>query len=279
MSTYDEWLGRTETQTDVATAAPAHLLAATLDRQEIDFADRDVLPPAWHWLYFLRGVRTSDLGADGHPPKGGLLPAVPLPRRMRAGGSFEFHRPLRIGERIERRSTIEEISEKGGASGPLVFVKVRYEVFASGELAIMEGEDIVYREAATRGMAAPVLHDVGSPPGASVFATNPVLLFRVSALTFNSHRIHYDTEYAKEEELYPGRVVHGPLLALLMLEHLRQSRDPATLRSSRYRAVAPTFCGERVTVTDAEPKHGTLRVVARNGAGQEAVQGEALYDQ
>ncbi len=279
MSTYDEWLGRTETLKDSVTAAPAHLLAATLDRQQADFVHRDVLPPGWHWLYFLRAVRTSDLGPDGHPPTGGFLPAVPLPRRMRAGGSFEFHRPLHIGEPIERRSTIQEISAKDGASGPLVFVKVRHEVFASGELAIVEGEDLVYREAATRAMPAPVLTDIESPPGASVFATNSILLFRVSALTFNSHRIHYDTEYAKEAELYPGRVVHGPLLALFMLEHLHRSREPGSLRSFRYRAVAPTFCGERVTVSHSAPKDGTLKVIARNGAGQEAVQGEALYDE
>lgn len=279
MTAYEDWLGRTETLADLATAAPAHLMAATLDRAQLEFAPRNVLPPVWHWLYFLRAVRTSEVGPDGHPPKGGFLPPVPLPRRMRAGGSFEFHRPLRVGEAIEKRSTIQEIKSKDGSSGPLVFVKVRSEIFASGELAVVESEDIVYREAATKPMLAPAPANVDAPAGASVFATDPVLLFRVSALTFNGHRIHYDTDYAKGEELYPGRVVHGPLLALFMLEHLHRTHDPAALRSFKYRAIAPTFCGEKVTVSEAGGEGGLVKLVALNGAGQEAVQAEARYDE
>jgi len=282
MGTYEQWIGREERKTDTATAAPAHLLAATLDRDEFTFAAGEPLPPLWHWLYFLSAVRTRELGTDGHPPRGGFLPPVPLPRRMRAGGQFRIERPIRIGDALERRSKITGISEKNGASGPLVFVRVEHEIHANGALAIVEEESIVYREAAAPN-AAPAAaarppQALGSNPGETRFPTNPVLLFRVSALTFNGHRIHYDNDYARSEEGYLERVVHGPLLALLLLEHLHKKHAPSGLRHFQYRAVAPSFCGEDVAVSDTSDKeNGRLRVVARNGAGADAVVGEAVY--
>ncbi len=281
MGTYEQWIGREERMADVATAAPAHLLAATLDRENLAFAEGDVIPPVWHWLYFLTAVRTREVGPDGHPPRGGFLPPVPLPRRMRAGGQFRIERPIRIGDRLERRSRIADISEKSGSSGPLVFVKVEHQVLANGALSLVEEESIVYREAAKPGAGAagkPVPEGrPASAPGQSRFPTNPVLLFRVSALTFNSHRIHYDNDYARTEEAYPDRVVHGPLLALFMLEHLHKKRPSGDLRHFQYRALAPTFCGEDVSVSDEPGPQGRVRVTARNGAGAEAVVGEALY--
>lgn len=281
MSTYEQWIGREERMSDVATAAPAHLLAATLDRESLDFAQGDVIPPVWHWLYFLTAVRTREVGPDGHPPRGAFLPPVPLPRRMRAGGQFRIERPIRVGDQLERRSRIADISEKSGSSGPLVFVKVEHEVFANGALSLVEEESIVYREAAKPG-AGPARKpapegQAASGPGQSRFPTNSVLLFRVSALTFNSHRIHYDNDYAKGEEAYPERVVHGPLLALFMLEHLHKKRPCSRLRHFHYRALAPTFCGEDVSVSDEPDVEGRVRVVARNRAGAEAIAGEARY--
>lgn len=281
MGTFDPWIGREERRTDIATAAPVSLMAATLDRKDLEFAEADPIPPVWHWLYFLTAVRTRELGPDGHPPKGGFLPPVPLPRRMRAGGQFRIERPIHIGEKLERRSRIADISEKSGGSGPLVFVKVEHEIRANGEVAVVEEESIVYREAAKPG-AAPAKQAAPVPipaerPGESRFPTNPMLLFRTSALTFNSHRIHYDTDYAVQEEAYPGRVVHGPLLALLMLEHLHKTRASDSLRQFQYRALAPTFCGEEVAIADEAQPDGRIKVTARNGAGAEAVAGEATY--
>jgi 3-methylfumaryl-CoA hydratase len=280
MDTYRQWLGREQSMNDVATAAPPRLLAATLNREVLEFREGDVLPPAWHWLYFLTAVRTREVGADGHPPRGDFLPDVPLPRRMRAGGDFRFERPIRIGEALEQRSRIASITEKTGSSGPLVFVRVEHEIHADGSRAVLEGEDIVYRGANASPRVAQ--SGTGSPPvvkeDESVFATDPVLLFRVSALTFNGHRIHYDAEYATAEEGYPGRVVHGPLIALLMLEHMRKSQPESALRSFKYRAMAPTFCGDKVYIDSTgtgEPSE--QRIVARNGSGATAVVGNCTH--
>ena len=166
----------------------------------------------WHWLYFLSAVRTREVGTDGHPPRGAFLPPVPLPRRMRAGGQFKIDRPIRIGDELKRRSTIAGISEKNGASGPLVFVRVEHEIHANGALAVLEEESIAYRAAAaSSATVAPARQPAPPVSNASEtrFPTDPVLLFRFSALTFNSHRIHYDNDYAKSEESYSERVVQG----------------------------------------------------------------------
>jgi 3-methylfumaryl-CoA hydratase len=281
MGTYDQWIGREELCTDSITAAPAHLLAASLDRGQVDFAVGDELPPVWHWLYFLRAGRTSEVGRDGHPPRGGFLPAIPLPRRMRAGGKFEFRRPLHVGDVAERRSRIISVEEKTGASGPLAFVVVQHEIAVAGEVAVIEQESIVYRDAPTATqptVAAASSAAATFPPEARRYPTNEVLLFRISALTFNSHRIHYDRPYAMIEEAYPGLVVHGPLVALFMLEYLQSKRPATGLRKFSYRALAPVFCGEDVAINEAfDAATGSTRVVARGVRGVDAVVGDAIY--
>ena len=281
MGAFDAWVGREERATDILAAGPAHLLAASLDRKHFDFAVGDEIPPVWHWLYFLRAVRTAEVGHDGHPPKGGFLPPVPLPRRMRAGGQFEFHQPLRVGDRAERRSRIVSVEEKSGGSGRLVFVRVEHEITVDGTVAVVEQESLVYRDAPPPGPARAAAPSV--PPAQPVehrgrrIATNEVLLFRYSALTFNCHRIHYDRTYAVDTEGYPELVVQGPLVALLMLEHLHSQRPAATLRKFVYRAVAPVFCGEDVTIDDAfDSAAGLVRTTARSARG-DAVIGEARY--
>jgi 3-methylfumaryl-CoA hydratase len=212
------------------------------------------LPPLWHWLYFLPLYRQSEVGPDGHAKRGGFLPPVPLPRRMWAGSQFEFNRALRVGDRITRVSTIADVTEKSGRTGPLVFVKVRHEIRANDDAspAIVEFHDIVYREAPKPDEATP-------PPKAAPsqgswlrhWIPDDVLLFRYSALTFNGHRIHYDRKYVTEVEGYPGLIVHGPLIATLLLDLLRSERPDAVVRRYEFRAVRPLFdinafdvCGE-----------------------------------
>jgi 3-methylfumaryl-CoA hydratase len=248
------WVGRRETARDVVTATPYAALSATLDRDCERPPDGTPLPPLWHWLYFLPLYRESDVGPDGHAKRGGFLPPVPLPRRMWAGSQLSFDRPLRIGDRLERVSTIAGVTEKSGRSGALGFVKVRHAIRANGdaEPAIDEFHDIVYRGAPKPGEAAP-------PPKAAPAAAawrkrwvpDPVLLFRYSALTFNGHRIHYDRRYVTEVEGYPGLVVHGPLIATLLLDLLRSRLPEATVVRYEFRAVRPLFdvgpfdvCGE-----------------------------------
>jgi 3-methylfumaryl-CoA hydratase len=243
---WQAWIGRSETVHDTVTAAPVRALTAVLDHPAVAVEPGAALPPLWHWLYFLPMHRQSEIGADGHPKRGGFMPPVPLPRRMWAGSQFEFIAPLRVGDRVARTSTIESIGTKSGRSGALVFVKVRHEVRRDNdpEPALREFHDIVYRAAQDPNEPAP------SPQAAPADAAwrrevvpDEVLLFRYSALTFNGHRIHYDRRYVTEVEGYLGLVVHGPLLATLLLDLLRREAPAADLAAFHFRALRPTFDG------------------------------------
>lgn len=237
-----EWIGKSESREDRVTLTPMAALSATLDRDDAFPREGDALPPLWHWLYFLPIHRQSELGADGHPKRGGFIPPVPLPRRMFAGGRQQFHRPLRAGEAISRVSRIADVSHKMGRNGPLVFVLVRHEISNEEGLALVEEHDIVYREHPRSGEG--VQHAQGAPAEASwtreVF-TDAVMLFRYSALTFNPHRIHYDLRYCMEAEGYPGLVVHGPLIATLLADLLRRNIPAARVTNFSFRAVRPLF--------------------------------------
>ena len=237
------WMGRAETLTDDITAAPVRALSATLARDDADPVSGTALPALWHWLYFLPHQRQSELGPDGHAKRGGFLPPVPLPRRMWAGGRLQWHQPvLRVGDAVKRVSRIESITHKAGRTGDLVFVLVKHEVHNAQGLALTEEHDIVYR-------ASPQPGDPVPPPqpaaqGAAWTAEvvpDDVLLFRYSALTFNGHRIHYDRRYVTEVEGYPGLIVHGPLIATLLLNLLRNKLPGARLLNFQFRAVRPVF--------------------------------------
>jgi 3-methylfumaryl-CoA hydratase len=205
LETLREWIGRSEVDTDTAAEAPAKLLAATLDRENAP-RPGDELPCLWHWLYFLPATRRSDLGEDGLPKRGAFMPPVALPRRMWAGSRIEFRQPIRIGENLRRRATIADVVGKTGRAGPLVFVRVRYEIESSHGVAILEERDVVFRDVAT-GAAAESPEATDSPQWQESVVADPVLLFRYSALTFNAHRIHYDALYVTAVERYPGLVV------------------------------------------------------------------------
>ena len=244
-----EWIGRTETRVDQVTAAPIAAMSATLDRENAEPKPGTDVPPLWHWMYFMSLARQSDIGPDGHATRGGFLPPVPLPRRMFAGGRLEFHHPLTVGDEITRASRIIDVSGKEGRSGSLVFVTVRHE-FATGRgIALTEEHDIVYRENPRPG--APVSKPQMAPAGETFWreiAPDPVLLFRYSALTFNGHRIHYDRAYVTEVEGYPGLIVHGPLIATLLVDLLRRNQPQARVLRFRFRAVRPLFDIHRFTV-------------------------------
>ena len=238
------WVGRSETVHDTIGATPVQALTATLDHAPAAVDTGSALPPLWHWLYFLPLHRQSEIGPDGHARRGGFLPPVPLPRRMWAGSQFEFRAPVRVGDAVARRSTIEDVSSKTGRSGRLVFVKVRHELRCNGaaEPALLEYHDIVYREARQPGDVDPP--PTAAPAGATWqrrIVPDDVLLFRYSALTFNGHRIHYDRRYVTEVEGYPGLVVHGPLIATLLMDLLRRQLPAAEVAAFRFKAVRPTF--------------------------------------
>ncbi len=244
MENIGAWAGRSQTVHDTIGPSPVAALAATLDHPAAHTAAGTPLPPLWHWLYFLPLHRHSELGADGHAQRGGFLPPVSLPRRMWAGSQFEFISPIRIGDAVARTSTIVDVTQKAGRTGPLVFVKVRHELRCNGaaDPALVEFHDIVYRAARQPADVEPPL--LAAPAAAAwqhTVVPDDVLLFRYSALTFNGHRIHYDRRYVTEVEAYPGLVVHGPLIATLLMDLLRRHAPDAEVLSFKFKAVRPTF--------------------------------------
>src|ERR1035437_8696083 len=228
------WIGKAETLSDDITAAPLRALSATLDRADAaPVPGVTVLPPLWHWLYFLPQQRQSELGPDGHAKRGGFLPPVPLPRRMWAGGRLQWlpENPIVVGDAVQRISCIESVTHKAGRTGDLLFVLVKHQVHNAKGLALTEEHDIVYRAAAQSD--DPVPPPIAAEKGAAwqrEIIPDDVLLFRYSALTFNGHRIHYDRRYVTEVEGYPGLMVHGPLLATLLLDLVAQNTT-ATVKS------------------------------------------------
>jgi 3-methylfumaryl-CoA hydratase len=236
------WISRREEAEDRIDAGRARAMQATLDDPGAPLGPGDPLPPLWHWLYFWIAAPASALGPDGHPARGGFLPPVELPRRMWAGSRLSFPRPLPVGAAVTRRSEIADIQLKDGRSGQLAFVTVRHQVATSDEICIEEEHDIVYAEASRPGgTQRPGEPAPGDAPWRREVLPDPVLLFRYSALTFVGHRIHYDLKYATETEGYPGLVVHGPLLATLMVDLVRRESPQARVTSFAFRAERPIF--------------------------------------
>jgi 3-methylfumaryl-CoA hydratase len=244
---------------------PVAAFAALLDQP----APADLLPPLWHWFSFLDTPPESALGEDGHPAAGHFLPPVPDRRRMIAGGRVEFRAPLRIGADAVRRSRLRSVRPASGRSGELLFVTVRSEIDSGGTVAVVEEQDVVYRrQPAGQPPGRPAVLPDATPPdppadGAWRAALEPDerMLFRFSALTYNTHRIHYDQTYVTAVEGYPGLVVHGPLLALLLLELPRRNAPDRRVTAFEYRLERPAFAGFPV-VADGIPDDDGVQVTA-----------------
>ena len=237
------WIGRCESNRDVAAPGPYRRLAALLDHETPPWRESEA-PPLGHWLNFLPNALQSEIGPDGHPRRGGFMPPVTLPRRMWAGSRLTFPGAILLGAPIERRSVIRNVELKTGRSGDMVFVTVSHEVWAAGVLAVTEEQDIVYRDAPKPGETAPIAAKPDETPAAEwsrTVAPDPVLLFRYSALTYNGHRIHYDRDFCREVEGYPGLVVHGPLIATLLLDHYLRRHPGARINAYSFRAQSPLF--------------------------------------
>ncbi|MGF6274692.1 3-methylfumaryl-CoA hydratase [Massilia sp. UYP11] len=275
-SLLQQWVGKTEVLHDVVRPDAVAALAATLDYPDAP-AQGEALPPLWHWIFFHAVAQQSQLGEDGHPKRGGFLPPVPLPRRMWAGGRFTFHAPARIGEAVARTSTIRSVQDKEGASGRLVFVTVQHDIAQGGAPVITEEHDIVYRDLPAPDAAAPAART--APTDAHWSRTihpDPVLLFRYSALTFNGHRIHYDRSYVTGVEGYPGLIVHGPLIATLLIDLVRRALPDADIARFSFRAVAPLFDTASFAVCGKPGADGkTIDLWAQNERGELAMQAEA----
>ena len=272
------WIGKKESHDDTATAFPVAALSATLDRKDPPPQTGDAIPHSGHWLYFLETAPNAELGHDGHPKRGGFLPPVPLPRRMWAGGRIDFRAPVCVGDAIRRESEILSVEAKSGKSGNLVFVTVRHTVSANGSIAIVEEHDIVYRDAAKPGDTPPA----GKPAPQQAawrreLQASEAVLFRYSAITFNGHRIHYDIDYCRQAEGYPGLIVHGPLQTTLLLDLCRRN-DARPVRTLDYRATHPVFHQETFSVNGQPSADGkSVELWTANAAGSYAMRGTATF--
>lgn len=251
MEQWDGWIGRSERVDDRVDASAAARWHASLDRRAP--ADGSVAQ-GFHWCLCLPEAPTARLGPDGHPLRDAesLLPPIPLPRRMWAASRVEFFAAIRPGETTSRATRVANVTRKNGKSGNLAFVELAHEIFTDGVLTVREDQTLVFRDA-----AEPTAAPVPPPEAASGFDPAPwdahrmlvpseALLFRYSALSFNSHRIHYDLPYATSVEGYRGLVVQGPLIATLLLDIAQRCFGDNRLKSFAFRATSPAICGEEL---------------------------------
>ncbi|MFQ3257071.1 MAG: 3-methylfumaryl-CoA hydratase [Porticoccaceae bacterium] len=273
MSNYQEWVGKTLDQCDVISQTGVDRFCATFGLEhEGAFA-----PLGYHWCLCLPDTPTSELGLDGHPPKGGFMPPIDLPRRMWAASRVEFLRPLPLGATILRRSSIGAINEKAGKTGALVFVEVDHEIWVNDEIAIKEQQTIVYREAADSAMPLPAA-TAGEPDGWHIVEQlnpEPTLLYRYSSLTFNTHRIHYDLPYAQSEELYPALVVHAPLMATQALQLALQHGE---IKQFSFKALSAAFCNQPLyLVANIDGLQGQVSTIG--GDGRTCLKSEVMFSE
>ena len=249
MTDLSNWIGRELVTSETLDAMQLTKMAATMDRP-LGFNKGEKLPAGWHWLFFNQLETQSRLGPDGHPKRGNFLPPVELPRRMWAGSRLHWHAPFLAGHKVTRTARVLDVTEKTGKSGAMIFVKVGY-TYRDGQTVLLEEEhDIVYRDDPPRD--ANVTAVTAKAPAKLVFeregahlrkiTPDPVLLFRYSAVTFNGHRIHYDADYVRNVEGYPGLIVHGPLIATFALDFIEFDLAPGrSIEKFSFRMKKPTF--------------------------------------
>jgi 3-methylfumaryl-CoA hydratase len=266
---FSPWIGRTRTVQDEITAFPLNAMAGTLGWPPPDAAAGTPLPPLWHWLYFLPILRPDDTRHDGHAKGDEFMPSIPLPRRMWAGSRFIWTagNPMKVGDRITRSSRIESITPKAGRSGQLVFVKLVHHFRNTEGVCLVNEHQVVFRgPPEVAGSDAAPARAATDAAWHRQLAPDPILLFRFSALTFNSHRVHYDRPYALGEEGYPTLLVQGPLIAILLLDLLRRHAPDAVLRSLELKAVRPSYV-DRPLHLRGQPERGGVRLWAADAEG------------
>lgn len=270
------WEGREETVRDMIDLPTLSRVRAFFGRKP-QVSAGEALPETWHWFFFHPATGPEDLGPDGHPRTGGFLPPFDLPRRMWGGSRLQFEAPLRAGEVAERSSRVVSVDLKSGRSGKLGLVKVEHVISQHGATCRREVQDIVYREAATGPQPVPNGPAASGRPLQSQLVTpDTVTLFRFSALTWNAHRIHYDRDYAMDEEGYPGLVVHGPLTASLLALFSREGRDGAPMTEFTFRGTSPLFDGTPFGLNVMRDGGQDTLWAAREGAGM-SMTAEATY--
>lgn len=281
MSDFSAWIRREQRSADRLDEALTARWLATFDLPRPHPA---IMPQGIHFALCTPQAATAALGEDGHPLRddspGSFLPPVPLPRRMWASSKIAFRAPIAIGAVIQRTSRVVSVSEKQGSSGPLAFVDVSHETSANGTLAVVETQSIVFRDAASGGqdLSPPPLGKAGFDPSGwdahRAITPTPALLFRYSALTFNTHRIHYDAPYAQQVERYRGLVVQGPLIASLLLQLAASVLGENRLRTFSFRGLSPAIAGEPLHLVMRRGEAG-FELAAFADDGRQVTQGSA----
>ncbi|WP_069132018.1 MaoC family dehydratase N-terminal domain-containing protein [Rhodohalobacter halophilus] len=272
---YEEWIGKTLDISDSMAPEQLQKFEALMNGDPGSVSDGSGLRPGAHWVYFNPPIPQADLGINGHERSSNFLPPVDLPRRMWAGGTIKFKKPLKIGVPADKKSTITKIEEKEGKSGKLVFVSLRHQISASGSVAIDEEQVIVYRGESEKG-AHPIRTEPMDldPDWRKSTKPSSIQLFRYSALTFNSHRIHYDQDYAREMEGYPNVVVHAPFLVLLMIDAFSSKADGKVISEIRYENRGPVYLGEQITICGKSIDNSRTALRIHGPEGKVAVKAE-----
>lgn len=269
---FSDWVGKQELCRDSLAPELVRRIAVTFGEPSPDVGE--ALPPLWHWAFFQDPVTEERLGEDGHPARGIFLPPVAGRNRMWAGGRLHFEAPLRVGIEAERRSTITAIQEKHGKTGALLFVTVQHDYVQRGRLCLSEEQDIVYREPSPPKLSHPTA--LPALEWADSLCPSPVMLFRYSAVTFNGHRIHYDHPYVAEREGYPGLVVHGPMIATLLLDSFLKHHPELTPRRFAFRGLRPLIVGHEFQMGGHRAEGNQYVLLAFNDQGP-AHQAEIEY--
>ena len=278
LTAYRAWIGRDEIGSDVLAVEMLKRFAATLDLAPPNLRQGCPAPAGIHWCLAPPAMPTASLSTDGHARRGDFLPPIPLPRRMWAGGALTFGPPICVGDEVRRRSSIRDVAVKSGRTGPLCFVTVQHELQVGLVSVVSERQDIVFRAARAEGQTGITREAVAMPEAQrcrSVQADAP-LLFRYSALTFNSHRVHYDRQYCSEDEGYPGLVIHGPLQATLLLQFATEIQGGCAPATFSFRSVAPLFDGAAFQLCAAEAAGG-LQLWTADREGKSAMVAEAVW--
>ena len=272
------WIGKREAAQEALTLAAAERFHHTLELSGPPAREGEAAPRLIHFCLAQPAAPTTMLGSDGHIARGGFLPPIPMPRRMWAASELRFFGDIRVGEAVRRQSEIADVVVKSGSTGTLYFVTVDHRIEANGILRVTDRQTIVYRDNPVPGGAATV---VAAPAPAGddqrTVAISPPLLFRYSALTFNTHRIHYDRPYAVEQEGYPGLVVHGPLQATLLFHFAADLAGGAPPDRFSFRGVSPVFDFDEVCLAARKGEDGQMKLWTARADGPVAMRAEATW--
>ena len=269
----DAWAGRETRSKCQLNETEAQKVHATIGENAAP-RDGDTLPPLWHWYAFTPSEDNAALGSDGHVRNSTLLPPIYLPRRMWAGGNLSFHRPLHVGEPMERYTRVRSLTEKEGRAGSMILLTLDHLIYGTQGLAVEESQDIVYLNIPDE-FTPPAKQEMPAPPRERV-ETPETLLFRYSAITFNAHRIHYDLSYTQDVEKYPGLVVHGPLQASLLMRTAVRHKGRTPLFFS-FRAVHPMFTGASCDIAVQETDEGLS--LWSGQSGHQCMQAHAVWEE